>query len=397
MKAKFILMLILLISKVYSQEQYFSKSDTKLYASNTYNSPIKGYFKYGAAILLLSPTKNGWYKVQSDNLSDGFVPAKFVSKSLNVADIYTKDIDNPIIEGGDNFYGGNHLFVLGAGLRSRALPNKTARLKEILTCGEPVSVNYVSINPDEWVNISGSFSTKYAKYVQRKYLGNRPNFEELINQFDRLEQNNIQERKTISERLVELAWNSEKSKLTIAYNRYYLLAKQLNDEKLIKDTEFNILLSQKLSVEKKYENIILFSEKIELVLRGKKTNKFTISLKDILKLYGKPPKTEKITDECGVYLSDLLYHYTDLDIAVDEKQNLAELVSVRINSNNKLFIENSILDDTTSERDFVIKYGEYLDTFFKSPHIYYFGLDGDSIWVEFKDGKLFQVGINFDC
>ena len=115
MKFKALLYFLLSTTFLFAQESYFLKSDTRLYTSNSTSSAFLGYFKYGAEIQLLSANENGWYKVKSDNLSEGFVSAKFVSKALNAADVYTKDKENPIVEGGDSFYGGNHLLVLGAG------------------------------------------------------------------------------------------------------------------------------------------------------------------------------------------------------------------------------------------------------------------------------------------
>lgn len=398
MKSKSLLYFLLFSTFIFAQERYFLKSDTRLYTTNSTSSSFLGYFKYGAEIQLLSANENGWYKVKSDNLSEGFVPSKFVSKTLNVSDLKTKDTENPIIEGGDEYYGGNHLFVLGAGLKARALPDKTSKLREILTCGEPVAVNYLPLNSEEWVNISGSFNVEYAKYVQRKYLGNRPNFEELSNQFDKLNASNIAERKTVAERLVELAWNSENEKLIVAYDKYYSVVKQLNDEKLLADSEVNMLLAKSLSKHKSDESIIDFTKNAEFVVKGIKSKNYQIAYKDLIKAFGKPTKTEKISDECGVFLSDIFYYYKDLQVSVDVKQNIAELIKVLINSNNKFVINaNSILNNTTTEKEFITKYNSYIDAHFKTPHIYYLMIDAGSITIEFKDGKIYSVTIGFDC
>lgn len=398
MKSKALLFFLLFSTFIFAQEHYFLKSDTRLYTTNSTSSSFLGYFKYGAEIQLLSANENGWYKVKSDNSSEGFVPAKFVSKNLNISDVYSKDKENPIIDGGDEYYGGNHLFVLGAGLKARALPDKTSKLREILTCGEPVAVNYSPVNSEEWVNISGSFNAEYAKYVQRKYLGNRPTFEELSYQFDKLDATNIAERKTVSERLVELAWNSGNDKLILAYDKYYSVVKQLNDEKLLADTELNMLLAKSLSKHKSDQAIIDFTKNSEFVVKGIKSKNYEITSKDLIKAFGKPTKTEKISDECGVFLSDTFYYYPDLEVSVDVKQNKAELIKVVINSNNKFVINaNSVLDNTTTEKDFITKYSSYIYANFKTPHVYYLMLDAGSITIEFKDGKIYSATIGFDC
>ena len=236
------------------------------------------------------------------------------------------------------------------------------------------------------------------KYVQRKYLGNRPNFDDLITQFNKLDPANISERKTVAERLVELAWNSGNDKLISAYDKYYSVVKQLNDEKLLADTELNMLLAKSLSKQKSDQALIEFTKNTEFVVKGIKSKNYEISSKDLIKAFGKPTKTEKISDECGVFLSDTFYYYPDLEVSVDTKQNKAELIKVVINSSNKLVINaNSILDYTTTEKDFITKYSSYIYANFKTPHIYYLMLDAGSITIEFKNGKIYSVTIGFNC
>ncbi|MFB9076580.1 SH3 domain-containing protein [Flavobacterium procerum] len=383
---------------LHSQELYYIKSDTRLYTSKNKSSDFLGYFKYGAAIKLLSENENGWYKIQSDNFSEGYVEAKYVSKSLNASDFKIKDNENPVIESGDSYYGSPHLFVLAAGLKARAMPDKTSKIREILFTGDPVSVNYVPKNQDEWVNISGSFRDEYNKFVQRKYLGKRPNFDQLIKEFDQLDLSKKNQRKTISERLVELAWNSGYKKLTPAYDRYYLVVKELNDPKLISETELNILLAKKLEQQKTHEQITTLSQKSEFSLKGIKTKSYNLTLKDLLKLYNQPIRKKTVEDGCGVYISDTFYCYPDLEVSVDESKNLVAVVKATVNENNK-FILNSkaIFDHNLTEKNFIEKYGTYIDASIKAAHHYALHLEDGQIQLEFKDGNLFTVEIFFYC
>lgn len=397
MKKTYFIIALFFSILIYSQERYFLNSDTRLYTSAN-SSAFLGYFKYGAEVRLLSGAENGWYKVQADNFSEGYVEQKFVAKSLNARDVKIKDPENPILEGGDYYYGGNHLFVLVAGLKARVLPDKNSKTKEILFTGDPVAVNYVPKNPDEWVNLNGSFTEEYAKYTLRKFLGPRPDFDILIKDFDKLDTNNITDRKTLSERIVELAWNTHYSKLIPAYQRYYEVVKQLNDPKLIADTELNMALAKSLANRKSPEQIIAFAKKAEFVLKGNKTKSLFFTQKELVKIFGSPIKKASIGDECGVYLSDLFYYYPDLEVSVDEKQNKAEIVKVFINENNKLvFSPNAVLDHTVSEKAFIEKYGTYLEASIKSPHTYSIFMEYSLFRIIFKEGKLFSVEILFDC
>lgn len=383
---------------LHSQQRYFLNSDTRLYTTTNTAAEFLGYFKYGAEVRLLSENKNGWYKVQADNFNEGYIPDKFVAKSLNARDVKIKDNENPILEGGDAYYGGNHLFVLAAGLKARALPDKNSKIREILFTGDAVPVNYLPKSSEEWVNINGNFDEEYAKFTLRKFLGVRPNFETLLKDFDKLDVNATAERKTISERLVELAWNSEYDKLVPAYQRYYEVVKQLNDPKLIADTELNMALAKGLTKHKLPEQISAFVKKAEFSLKGVKTKSLFLTQKDLLKIFGEPAKKASVGDECGIYLSDLFYYYPDLHASVDEKQNQAEIVKVFINENNKLILNSgSVLDNTMSEKAFIEKYGTYIEASLKWPHIYSILMEDSQIRIEFKDGKLYSIEIFFYC
>lgn len=400
MKKIYFLLALFCSVLLHSQERYFLNSDTRLYTSPNTSSSFLGYFKYGAEIRLLSESKNGWYKVQADNFNEGYVQESFVTTRLNAKDVKIKDLENPILDGGDIYYGGNHLFVLAAGLKARALPDKNSKIKEILFTGDPAPVDYVPVNQDDWVNINGNFDEEYARYTLRKFIGLRPNFEALLKDFDKLDVNAVSERKTVSERIVELAWNSEYYKLEPAYQRYYEVVKQINDPKLIAETEMNMALAKGLAKHKLPEQIIAFTKKIGFLLGDIKTDtpmpNFT--QKQVLKFYGDPDRKVKISDECGIYLSDLFYYYPNLEISVDEQKNKAEVVKVYVSPNYKFILnKNDFLDNSTSEKAFIEKYGTYIDASLKSPHTYSIIMEDSQFRIVFKDGKLFSVEIFFYC
>ncbi|OIV39696.1 SH3 domain-containing protein [Flavobacterium johnsoniae] len=396
---KFYFVIALLCSiLLHSQQRYFLNSDTRLYKSASASSDFWGYFKYGAEVRLLSESQNGWYKVQADNFNEGYVQEKYVAKSLNAKDVKINDPENPILDGGDAYYGGNHLFVLAAGLKARALPDKNSKIKEILFTGDPVAVDYVPVNQEDWVNLNGNFDEEYAQYSLRKFIGLRPNFDKLLKDFDKLDINAVADRKTISERIVELAWNSDYSKLVPAYQRYYEVVKQINDPKLIAETELNMALAKGLEKHKLPEQITAFVKKTEFSLKGTKTKSLYFSQTDLVKLFGKPTKKANVGDECGIYLSDLFYYYPDLEVSVDEKKNQAEIVKVFINENNKLIINsNAVLDNSVSEKAFIEKYGTYIEASLKTPHNYSIIMEDSQFRIVFKDGKLFSVEIFFYC
>lgn len=398
MKKYYFLIALFCSILLHSQQRYFLNSDTRLYTSANTSADFLGYFKYGAEVQLLSESKNGWYKVKADNLSEGYIPEKFVATQLNAADVKIKDDENPILEGSDNYYGSNHLFVVVAGLKARSQPDKNSKIKEILNTGDPVAINYLPKNQEDWVNISGNFSDEYAKFTLRKFVGKRPDFNTLLKEFDKLDVTDITARKTIGERLVELSWNSDSATLAPAYQRYYEVVKQLNDPKLLADTELNIMIAKGLGKHKKPEEILAFVKKSEFVLKGVKTKSWSFSQKELVKTFGKPPKTASVSNECGVYLSELFYYYPDLQASVDEQKNQAEITKVFINENNKLILNpDATLDHTLTEKAFIEKYGSYIGASIKAPHSYSIQIEDSEFKIEFKDGKLFTIEIFFYC
>ena len=391
------LFILLFICNSSAQDRNWIISDTRLHEKPNKNSLFYGYFKRGAEIKIIDQSNPNWTKIQSDNLTIGYVNSKYITSQLNGFDTYSNDDENPILNGGDAYYGGNHLFVTVAGLKGRALPDKTSSVKRILTNGEAVQISYYPLNADEWANIGYGFDSN-ATFIQRKYLGKRPNFKELIKQFDSLEISKTEERKTVAERLVELATNSEKETLKPAFERYLSIVKQTNDSKKIEETEFDLFIISCLSKTKKPDEVNEYSKNSEFMINGTKSTNFIVPLNHIMSSFGKPTKKETISDDCGVYLSDLFYHYASLVLSVDEKEKKAELVEVILTDKNTfIFNSNDILKATTTERDFIKKYGNYVDNNFKAPNNYWMYLDYGSITFEFVEGKLYKITINNYC
>ncbi len=395
---KSILFLLFSCQLILAQDRYWIINDTKLFEKPSIESNYYGHFRYGAEIKIIEDLKNGWFKVQSDNFTIGFVKKEFIRTSMNGNNKIIEDPSNPIIKGGDSYYGGNHLFVTVAGLKARNKPDKTATVKEILTNGEAVSVNYYPVNPEEWVNIGLSFDSKYAKFVLAKFLGKRPVYEDLLNKFDKIPKTDIANRKTIGERLVELTWNIGDINELPALERYLEVVKQLNDEKLIAETEFNILIASNIKKDLDFEKIEAKMQSSYFEINGYRFDGTLISYLDLIKNFGKPTKIETIEDDCSSYLSNVLYHYSDFIISVDQENNQAELVETFFKPNTKFyFVEKSIFSQQISEKDFILKYGQYLEYSFKNPHYYYISIYAGSYSIYFKEGVLYSIEINYYC
>lgn len=391
MKLKILLFFLIITTTIYSQDFKYLNCDTRLYIEANDNSDFKGYFKINAQVEVLSKYNDNWHLVKADNHHIGYVMSKFITDKYNSNQNQTKDTNNPILDG-DQYYGGHHLFINVASLRSRKEPNTSSPIIRVLTTGQPVPVKYLPLDKEEWVKIYNN------EYIQKKYINERPEFRALVLHFNTIEKNNIKEQFKIAERLVQLAWNSGTDHLHDAYTIYFEVVKQLNDKDLITDTEIKIALVNGLINRKPEEEIYLFVENAHFEIKNIEIKKTMVTLSNVTKNYGQPVKKEEIGDECGVYFNNTFYTYSDIILSVDENKNLAELVTVFINENNQFIInDNAILDSNITERDFINRYSQYLFFDNQNPHVYTLVTSDRSYNIEFKNGALYLVNLFYLC
>lgn len=391
MKKQFIYLLFFISLISNAQKRYWIVNDTRLFEKPSLDSNFHGYFKYGASIEVLSDDESGWIKVKADNNDIGFIKKNLISTSLNASDKITVDIENPIIKGGDSYYGGNHLFVLVAGLKLRTEPNSSAKISTITTTGMPVSISYIPIGDEEWVCVNNQFTL-------RKFIGNRPNLESLYEEFNKIDIDNIKERKKISERIVELAWNTGYKHLNKAYTIYNDIVNQIGDIDLIEKTEIYTILANGLSKKHPYEEATKLIKDADFIVKNLNIKKFYSSYLELKKHYNTPTKIEEVSDDCGIYLNNLFYYYPNMDVSVDKENNKIEITTIFLDSDTKFKLNNTTtLTHETTEKNFLTKYSQYIDASIQSPNIYTFPLDDSILILEFKMGKLFSVEIMYFC
>jgi hypothetical protein len=378
----------------YSQQRFWIINDTRLY-KQPYESDFIGYFKYGAEVKVISEENKSWLKVMSDNFSIGFVEKKYVSASLNGNDIKITDNENPILDR-DDYYGSQHMFVTVAGLKARTKNNKDSKIKEILSNGEAVSVSYYPVNKEDWVNIHGTFIEEYFSFVQAKYLGTRPIFEDLIRQFNSIDSTNFSEQRIIAERIVELAWNSDKEKLQTAYQIYLKVIEKIGDEKLIEATKLNILIVESLNNMK--SNEILYKNDFECYFKLNKNKYFSVvNFAEIKNKFGNPIKIEEIIDGCG-FEGDYTYFYTNFKGILNNTTKEFEIFEINITNEFNFTYDNKLIYYGMSETEFINQFKGYFGYYFKSLHTYTLPIgDAGNYIVNFKNGKVISVEVNYYC
>ncbi|WP_179338563.1 SH3 domain-containing protein [Winogradskyella ludwigii] len=383
-----ILIIFLFVSMMnQGQNHKYLNADTRLYNEANTSDGFKGYFKVNARIEIISAPAPDWIFVKADNDTKGYVQSKYLSDKYNSNQNIIEDSDNPILNG-DGYYGGHHLFVIVASLRARGEPNLSGEIRTILTMGEPVPVKYIPIEKDEWVNISNS------RYIQRKYLNERPSYDTLALTYARIEKSNTDERLKIAERLVELAWNSGYAYLKSAYLILLDVATYTNNTALIKSTQMYLTLADGLEHPLPHETVTEFIENAIFKIKGVQINKLMVDLNTVINTYGQPLKIEKISDECGVYYSETFYHYKNMTLSVNLEENLGEIVDIIIDKNSAFIInENAILDHGITETEFIKLYSKYIKTGIQNLHTYAISNGYGEYSVVFKNGKIYSVAI----
>lgn len=390
---KLLLYLIFLISLILNgQKNHWISNDTRLYENPTFNSNFYGYFKYGASIQIINDTTSGWVKVKADNNDIGFVKKEYIATALFAKDIKTVDNENPIIHGNDSYHGGNHLFVLVAGLKLRSEPNSNPKIVKITSTGMPLSVSYVPVNEEKWVCVD------HNKFTLKKFIGIRPDLNNLFEVFNKIDISDVQERRKISERIVELSWNSGYKHLSKAYAIYYEVVKQIGDPELIEKTENYLILANGLSKKLPFDEITKLTKESDFSIKNLNINKFYSTYLELDKYYNNPTKIENIEDGCGIYLNNLFYFYPNMNVSVDKKNNKIEITKIYLDNNTKFKLTKNItLTKETTERDFLSNYSQYIDASIQSPNTYTFPLESAILILEFKLGKLFSVELLNFC
>ncbi|WP_139181103.1 SH3 domain-containing protein [Winogradskyella thalassocola] len=382
------LFIFLFVSMVIqAQNHKYINADTRLYNEATTNDGFKGYFKVNARVEVLSTQTSDWVFVKADNDNTGYVQSKYLSVKYNSNQNIVEDSDNPILNG-DNYYGGHHLFVTVASLRARGEPNLSGEIRTILTMGEPVRVKYIPVEKDAWVNISDN------RYIQRKYLNERPSYDALALSYASIEKSNTNERLKIAERLVELAWNSGYTYLKSAYLVLLDVATDTNNTALIKSTQMYLTLADGLEHPLPSEMVTSFIEDASFKIKGVQINKQMADLNTVIDTYGQPIKMENISDECGVYYSSTFYHYKNMTLSVNPEENLAEIVDIILDENSVFIMnENSIIDHTIIETEFIKLYSKYIRTSIQDLHTYTIFNDYGGYNIVFKNGKIYSVTV----
>ena len=384
----------------YSQKReysYLTKSEYLL-KQPLPNAEKLGVFAASAEIFLLGKQINGFVYVEATNGDKGYVKASSVtSRNMNYKDPneLTKYFDR-----GEQGFQVPHKFVQVSGLRARKKPNVNSEIVSIVPINEQVTVNYVPFSENAWVYIGDYFFEK-PRFIQYKNLGKVLQYNDVYQSYEKSKGSSNE--KELAERLLELSWQIGNERQTLQSLKIYQnYCQKSNTCKNAEQLDFEIYLMENMQNPYPYEDSINRRIEMEYVIDNQRmetiTQKFLDSKKDLFQ------KTQDYSglSECGIE-PIMLYKFSAGNIFLEQYdpkiEPIATVNDMLISDRFGLIIDGMLINSTTSEKDFIKKFGRKINILWDYyPHQYRFP-DGDAGFytIEFRNGVPYRFSTSYYC
>jgi len=386
--------LLILSSNIKAQNTYSIFSNAIAFDQPYTSSNAVGFFVRGAQIETNNNLNDEWIKVIRDYQEPVYIQNFNVRNHLNANDIYQKSLA-PVIDS-DDYYAAPHLFVNVAGLKYREYP-KGGNVAGILMNGEVVLISYYPYDENEFISL-GKENGKHLGFIQRKYVGKRPELNELISDYNKAIDN--KEQKKWAERILELGWNSSINE-NIKALEFYKNYADANESDEIKSRIKNQLIFLKGSAnrdENKIEKLVR-DQKIGFTLNGEIEPKKGFPKAKLEKYLGFPIKSYTDLDDCtlGDFETNIFYNAAELvghDVnktTYIRKMNMLNFSGFTINDQQ--------FDGNTTTDDFLVKTAGILSNYNPKTGNYHLNIpfiEGTYIF-KFINNKLWEVQLIYFC
>lgn len=377
---------------VFSTPRLFVVTPTVAY-NNEKQSKAVGVFLRGALVDNYEKV-NYNYKITLDTGEIVFVTDTYnLKESLNAGDTYSKS-PSVIVED-DGYYASPHLFTTVAGLKVRAkLNEEPATVVGTLLNGTVVPIQYYSYNPNAWVSI---YVNNKKGFIPMKFVGQRPILDDLISEYKKA--STPEDRKKYAERILELGWNSSPKETSKALKTYADFAQKNNQTAV---AELSLLQANALEKAETSDNYTVITNLIAKKQFGFTFNNETepkngFKLATLEKFLGKQTKTITDLDDCGLADYESNVYFEKGECITHDINKTYTLRNMIMTHNNGFKINNTFINENTSEIEF-LKITTGLVTYINpSDHTYYISLDDGSYEFLFKNGKLYKVSIFYYC
>jgi hypothetical protein len=380
----------------------FIISTTKVYTTASAHSKAIGVYARGGSANELEKLPNNWSKIITENGDTGYVPAKFLVRTLNANDDYEKDpADFVSPTDKDAVYGSTHLFVTAASLKARAILAKGKPVVKILRTNQPVGVSYLPYNENGMVKVGGGYYEKETMiFVPKKYLGKRINFTTALSEFN--SSNNAAAKKQLAERIYEMSWLENKTNNLAGVQAFRNYAKETGNNSLYNELAFEEFLLKATAQTLDYEaQADLFKKNpLSYTILGKLLP-LNFTEKDVqqINLPKKIINNGKDYPECGVEVTKE-YRFDNFKVFHSSTEKLTYIPEINFKTSDiTVSIAGFKIDYEITETDFIKKMGGLISyTWLDTPHIYILPEPDAAAFVfHFKNGKIEKLEYFFYC
>lgn len=392
MKQTISLLCLLISSIAVSQNPLYVTTPTVAYDDANGTNQI-GIYVHGAYLENVEKINKNLFKVTTE-----YSGTTYILDTANLKEIITNADESekspaPIIDF-DDYYGSPHLFTVVGGLKVRKAPNHQSETLGVLYNGTPVGINYYPYDKEAWIKITFN---EGQGYIPVKYLGKRPVLANLIASYKKA--TDTKEQKRLTQRIVELGWNSTDDEAAKALLVFADFAEKNGQPEKGAIARLQAEVLKASPEEEMYEKI--------LAMVGKKQLGFTLnnvieptkgfSLAILEKTFGKIKESYSNLDDCALdnYESNIKFNTAECIGHDVNKTYTLRIVSIANGAGFK--INNSILNENTTEKEF-LKTGKGLINLILSTEKAYQIPIGDSAYrFTFTEGKLSKVELIYFC
>ncbi|MCO7724691.1 SH3 domain-containing protein [Myroides odoratimimus] len=375
------------------QSQLYVSTPTVAYNDANGTTQI-GVYTRGAYLENIEKINKDVFKVTNAYAEETYIlDINNLKKTLSAEDT-SEASPNPIIDF-DDYYGSPHLFTTVGGLKVRKAPNHQAEVLETLYTGTPLAIDYYPYDKEAWVKVSHLGNTGY---IPVKYLGKRPNLNNLITNYKKA--TDPKDQKRFIQRIVELGWNSSQDETALALGVFAEYADKNNrpEKATIARLQAEVLKVSPNNEEiaDKIENMLnqqLFGFTLNNVLEPRKG----FSLATLEKSLGKIKESYSNLDDCalGDYESNIIFHTAEC-IGHDVNKTY-KLRIIEIKNDAGFKINNSIVNENTTEKEFLEIGKGLINTILPLEKAYQIAA-GDMVYqFSFAEGKLSKVELIYFC
>ncbi|MDM1397752.1 SH3 domain-containing protein [Myroides odoratimimus] len=374
------------------QSQLYVTTPTVAYSDANGTTQI-GVYTRGAYLNKVDKVSDDVFKVTNELLGTTYILDTDHLKEVLSAEDNTEASPSPIIDF-DDYYGSPHLFTVVGGLKVRTAPNHQSETTGVLYNGTPVGIDYFPYDKEAWIKINFN---EGQGYIPVKYLGKRPNLNNLIASYKKATE--PKEQKRFVQRIIELGWNSnddDNAKALLVFADY---ADKNSQPERATIARLQAEVLKAIPDEGIYDKTsdLVTNKLIGFTLNNVIEPKKGFSLATLEKTFGKVKESYSNLEDCALdnYESNIIFNTAEC-IGHDVNKTYT-LRIVEMGNGAGFKINNNILNENTTETEFLKTGKGLINTILNTEKAYQIPAGDSAYRFTFKEGKLSKVELIYFC